>query len=132
MSYFIKKIFQILYRVICKIVDFLIPFLFKVFLFFRIQSRILDILTRLRSHVHFNENYKFLISKLLKKKLIALDVGAQGGFFNTGLFHSRYNNYFSPILVEPIAAEAEKIKNNNYRVISKGLWSKNALKYYIF
>ena len=67
MSYFIKKIFQILYRVICKIVDFLIPFLFKVFLFFRIQSRILDILTRLRSHVHFNENYKFLISKLLKK-----------------------------------------------------------------
>ena len=132
MIYFIKKILKIFHRVICKIVDFLIPFLFKVFLFFRIQSRILDILTRLRSNVHFNENYKFLISKLLKKKLIALDVGAQGGFFNTGLFHPRYNNYFSPILVEPIAAEAEKIKKNNYRVISKGLWSKKCSKILYF
>ena len=69
MSYFIKKILKIFHRIICKIVDLLIPILFKVFLFFRIQSRILDILTRLRSNVHFNENYKFLISKLLKKKI---------------------------------------------------------------
>jgi FkbM family methyltransferase len=132
MSYHFKKILKIFHRIICKIVDFLIPFLFKLFLFARIQSRILDILTRLRSNVHFNENYKFLISKILKKKLIALDVGAQGGFFNTGLFHPRYNNYFSPILVEPIAAEAEKIKSSNYKVISKGLWSKKCTKILYF
>ena len=132
MSYHFKKILKIFHRIICKIVDFLIPFLFKVFLFFRIQSRILDALTKLRSNVHFNENYTSLISKLLKKKLIALDVGAQGGFFNTGLFHPRYNNYFSPILVEPIAAEAQKIKNNNYKVISKGLWSKKCSRILYF
>ena len=132
MSYHFKKILKIFHRIICKIVDFLIPFLFKLFLFARIQSRILDILTRLRSNVHSNENYKFLISKILKKKLIALDVGAQGGFFNTGLFHPRYNNYFSPILVEPIAAEAEKIKSSNYKVISKGLWSKKCTKILYF
>jgi FkbM family methyltransferase len=132
MSYLFKKILRIFHRIICKIVDFLIPFLFKFFLFARIQSRILDILTRLRSNVHSNENYKFLISKILKKKLIALDVGAQGGFFNTGLFHPRYNNYFSPILVEPIAAEAEKIKSNNHKVISKGLWSKKCTKILYF
>jgi len=132
MSYLFKKILKIFHRIICKIVDFLIPFLFKLFLFARIQSRILDILTRLRSNVHSNENYKFLISKILKKKLIALDVGAQGGFFNTGLFHPRYNNYFSPILVEPIAAEAEKIKSNNHKVISKGLWSKKCTKILYF
>ena len=132
MSHLFKKILKIFHRIICKIVDFLIPFLFKLFLFARIQSRILDILTRLRSNVHSNENYKFLISKILKKKLIALDVGAQGGFFNTGLFHPRYNNYFSPILVEPIAAEAEKIKSSNYKVISKGLWSKKCTKILYF
>jgi FkbM family methyltransferase len=132
MSYHFKKILKIFHRIICKIVDFLIPFLFKLFLFARIQSRILDILTRLRSNVHSNENYKFLISKILKKKLIALDVGAQGGFFNTGLFHPRYNNYFSPILVEPIAAEAKKIKSSNYKVISKGLWSKKCTKILYF
>jgi len=132
MSYLFKKILKIFHRIICKIVDFLIPFLFKLFLFARIQSRILDILTRLRSNVHSNDNYKFLISKILKKKLVALDVGAQGGFFNTGLFHSRYNNYFSPILVEPIAAEAKKIKSSNYKVISKGLWSKKCTKILYF
>lgn len=132
MSYFFKKIFKFFHRMICKIVDLLIPFIFKVFLFFRIQSRVLDILTRLRSNVHFNEDYKFIISKLLKKKLVALDVGAQGGFFNTGLFHPRYNNYFSPILVEPISSEAEKIKKNNYKVVSKGLWSKKCSKILYF
>jgi len=132
MSHFFIKILKIFHRIICKIVDFLIPILFKLFLFARIQSRILDILMRLRSNVHSNENYKFLISKILKKKLIALDVGAQGGFFNTGLFHPRYNNYFSPILVEPIAAEAEKIKSSNYKVISKGLWSKKCTKILYF
>ena len=102
MSFFFKKIFKFFHRTTCKIVDFLIPSLFKVFLFFKIQSRVIDILTKLRSNIHFNEDYKFLISKLLKKKLVALDAGAQGGFFNTGLFHPRYNNYFSPILVEQI------------------------------
>ena len=132
MGFFFKKILKSFHRILCKFIDFLIPFLFKFFLFFRIQSRILDILTRLRSNVHFNENYKSLISKLLKKKLIALDVGAQGGFFNTGLFHPRYNNYFSPILVEPIVAEAEKIKKNKYKVISKGLWSKKCTKVLYF
>jgi hypothetical protein len=92
----------------------------------------LDSLTKLRSNVHFYEDYNFLISRLLKKKLIALDVGAQGGFFNTGLFHSRYNEYFFPILVEPITDEAEKIKRKNYTVISKGLWSKKSSKILYF
>ena len=132
MSYFFKKMFKFIYRMICKIIDFVIPFLFKVFLFLRIQSRVFNILNRLRSNVHLNEDYKFLISKLLKKKLVALDVGAQGGFFNTGLFHPRYNNYFSPILVEPIPSEAEKIKKNNYKIISKGLWSKKCSKILYF
>ena len=132
MSYVFNKILKFFHRIVCKVVDFLIPFLFKIFIIFRIQTRILDNLTKLRSNVHFYENYNFLISKLLKKKLVALDVGAQGGFFNTGLFHSRYNKYFFPILVEPIKNEAEKIKRKNYTVISKGLWSKKTSKILYF
>jgi len=132
-NFILKKILKFFHRILCKIVDFLTPFLFKVLLFLRLQSRVLNTLTTLRSNVHFKDNYESLISKLLKKKLIALDVGAQGGFFNSGLFHPRYNNYFSPILVEPIQSEAKKIELKNYKVIPKGLWSKKCSRilYYL-
>ena len=133
MNFILKKILKFFHRILCKIVDFLTPFLFKVLLFLRLQSRVLNTLTTLRSNVHFKDNYENLTSKLLKKKLIALDVGAQGGFFNSGLFHPRYNNYFSPILVEPIQSEAKKIELKNYKVIPKGLWSKKCSRilYYL-
>jgi len=61
-------------------------------------------------------------------KLVALDVGAQGGFLNNSIFHKKYDNFFMPIVVEPIKQEAEKLINQNYKVISKGLWSKNCKK----
>ena len=60
--------------------------------------------------------------------MIALDVGAQGGFFNSNIFPKKYNNFFEPILVEPIENEARKLKDQNYQVISKGLWSTNCKK----
>ena len=63
-----------------------------------------------------------------KKKLVALDVGAQGGFFNESIFSKKYNFFFDIIAVEPIPDEAKKLKDKNYKVISKGLWSKNCRK----
>ena len=60
--------------------------------------------------------------------MVALDVGAQGGFFNANIFPKKYNNFFSPIVVEPLADEAQKLIQQNYKVISKGLWSTNCKK----
>ena len=63
-----------------------------------------------------------------EKKLVTLDIGAQGGFFNGSIFSKKYNFFFDPIVVEPIPDEAKKLEDKNYKVISKGLWSENCKK----
>ena len=60
-------------------------------------------------------------------KIIALDIGAQGGFNSDGFFPSKYNDFFDCILVEPIQSEAEKLKNNGL-IITKALWSSKVKK----
>jgi len=95
----------------------------------KIHSRVVNQLNKLRSESHKNQNYNNFVSKLLgKKKLVALDVGAQGGFFNASIFSKQYNFFFDPIVVEPIPDEAKKLKDKNYKVISMGLWSENCKK----
>ncbi len=96
---------------------------------FKLRAKVLNQLNKLRSEAHRNENYSTFILKLLReKKLIALDVGAQGGFFNGSIFSKKYNIFFDPVVVEPIPKEALKLKEKNYKVISKGLWSSNCRK----
>jgi FkbM family methyltransferase len=89
---------------------------------------VINQLTSLRLEANKSENYNNLVSKLLlNEKIVALDVGAQGGF-NENIFPKKYNDFFSPIMVEPIKDEADKLKKENYKVISKGLWSNNCVK----
>ena len=93
------------------------------------HSRVVNQFNKLRSETHKNENHSNLISKLLgEKKLVALDVGAQGGFFNANIFSKKYNFFFDLIAVEPIPEEAKKLEEKNYKVIPKGLWSENCKK----
>ena len=128
-KFIFSKILRFFCRLLSKVIYFIIPLVSKVFLIFKINSRIINQLNKLRSAVHLNGDHKNLISKLLAdKKLTALDVGAQGGFFNANIFSNKYNNFFDPILVEPIEDEAKKLTQNNYKVISKGLWSSNCKK----
>ena len=95
----------------------------------RLNARIINQLNKLRSDSHKIDDHRNLITKLLSnKKLITLDVGAQGGFFNTNMFPKKYNEFFDPIMVEPIVDEAKKLIQQNYKVISKGLWSTNCKK----
>jgi len=122
-------ILRFFYRIISKIVNFLVPIFSRIFLTLRLNSRIVNQLNQIRSKLHNIDDHSNLISKLLiNKKLIALDVGAQGGFFNANIFSKKYNNFFEPILVEPIADEADKLIQKNYKVISKGLWSQSCRK----
>ena len=77
------KIIRFFYRLACKIIYLCIPIVSKIFIALRLHSRIINQLNKLRLESNKNENYKDLISRLLvNKKLVALDVGAQGGFNN--------------------------------------------------
>jgi len=117
------------YRILSKIIYLLIPIISKILIVLRLNSRIINQLNRLRYESHKTDDHSNLISKLLvDNKLIALDVGAQGGFFESNIFAKKYNNFFDPIVVEPLSNEAEKLSKKNYKVITKGLWSTNCKK----
>ena len=119
---------RFLYRLLCKLTYLITPFKSKILTIFKLRSRVINQLSSLRLEANKSENYSNLVSKLLlNEKIVALDVGAQGGF-NENIFPKKYNDFFSPIMVEPIKDEADKLKKENYKVISKGLWSNNCVK----
>jgi len=125
----LSKITRFFYRFLTKIIYLLIPFISRILIALKLHSRIINQLNKLRSESHKTQNHKNLVSKLLEnKKLVALDVGAQGGFFNDSIFSKKYDVFFSPIVVEPISKEAKKLIDKNYQVIQKGLWSANCKK----
>ena len=125
----VLKVTRFLYRILSKIIYLLIPIISKILIALRLNSRIINQLNRLRYESHKADDHSNLISKLLvDNKLIALDVGAQGGFFESNIFAKKYNNFFDPIVVEPLSNEAEKLSKKNYKVITKGLWSANCKK----
>ena len=101
----------------------------KILIVFKIRSKVINQFNKLRSESHKNQDYSKVIKKILgEKKLVALDVGAQGGSFNESIFSKKYNLFFDLIAVEPIPEEAKKLEVKNYKVISKGLWSENCRK----
>jgi len=125
----ILKVTRFFYRILSKIIYLLIPIISKILIALRLNSRIINQLNRLRYESHKTDDHSNLISKLLvDNKLIALDVGAQGGFFESNIFAKKYNNFFDSIVVEPLSNEAEKLSKKNYKVITKGLWSTNCKK----
>ena len=128
-KFVLSKITRLFYRLLSKAIYFLVPIISKIFTILRLNSRIINQLNKLRHEVHIDDNHVSFVAELLDgSKLNALDVGAQGGFFNAHIFSSKYNNFFSPIVVEPIEIEAEKLINQGYKVISKGLWSSKCKK----
>jgi len=128
-KFILLKLIRFLYRIISKTIYIVLPVIFRILLTARMQSRVVNQLNKLRNDIHKTNNHKALVSKLLaNKKLIALDVGAQGGFFNANMFSKKYNSFFEPIVVEPLEKEAKKLIDQSYKVISKGFWSSKCKK----
>lgn len=106
----------------------LLPYIFKILIKLKLNRRVINFLND--KSYSSNNYYDFtqLIRNLLKdKKIISLDVGAQGGFNSDNFFSYKYNNFFEDILVEPIKIEAEKLNKKKF-IINKGLWSKKGVK----
>ena len=88
----------------------ILPILFHFLIKLKINRRVINFLSE-KSHFSNNKHdFSSIIKKLLEnKKIIALDVGAQGGFNSDNFFPKRYNCFFDEILVEPIKSELEKL-----------------------
>ncbi len=109
-------------------IKIILPFIYKILFKFKLNRRVINFLSE-KSYFS-NEYYDFssVIKRIVQnKKILALDVGAQGGFNSDNFFPKRYNIFFEDILVEPIRSEADKLNNKN-PVVNKGLWSKKEKK----
>jgi len=105
-----------------------LPLIFKILIKLKLNRRVINFLNE-KSYTS-NDRYNFIsiIQNYLKsEKLIALDVGAQGGFNSDNFFPKKYNLFFQDILIEPIKKEAEKLNKQKY-IINKGLWNDKVKK----
>ena len=111
-----RKIFRSLIKLI-------LPLLSQILIKLKSNRRVVNFLSEKSYKSNDKYNFTKLISSFLKdRKIIALDVGAQGGFNSDNFFSPKYNFFFEEILVEPIKSESEKLKKNKF-IINKGLWS---------
>jgi len=110
------------------LIKLILPLIYKILIKFKLNRRVINFLSDKSYRSNEKHNFTNLISDLLKnEKIISLDVGAQGGFNSDKFFPAKYNCFFKDILIEPINAEAEKLKHNKF-IINKGLWSKKEKK----
>jgi FkbM family methyltransferase len=106
----------------------LLPALFKILIKLKLNRRVINFLHEKSYNSNNKYNFTSLLEKFLEKnKIVALDVGAQGGFNSDTFFPKKYDHFFEEILIEPIDSEAKKIKNKKF-VINKGLWSEKIKK----
>ena len=106
----------------------ILPIIFKILIKLKLNRRVINYL----NDKSYNSNNHYDFSKIIRnilndKKIVALDIGAQGGFNSDNFFPKKYNSFFEDVLIEPIEAEANKLKKNKY-VINKGIWSRQERK----
>ena len=110
------------------LIKILLPAIFKILIKLKLNRRVINFLHEKSYNSNNKYNFTSLLEKFLEKnKIVALDVGAQGGFNSDTFFPKKYDHFFEEILIEPIDSEAKKIKNKKF-VINKGLWSEKTKK----
>ena len=113
------------------ITKLILPSLHLILKLLKANTRTVNFLNDKKNNANNSYNFQTNIEKLLKnRKLIGLDVGAQGGFNSDKFFPERYNKYFESILVDPLKNSLEGKESTH--TINKGLWSsKGVRKLYI-
>jgi len=109
------------------ITKLILPFLHKIFQLLKANTRVVNFLNEKKISANNIYNFQESIEKLLKnKKLIGLDVGAQGGFNSDKFFPEKYNKYFETILVDPLKNSLKNAQSKH--IINKGLWSSKGVR----
>ena len=113
------------------ITKLILPSLHLILKLLKANTRTVNFLNDKKTNANNSYTFQTNIEKLLKnRKLIGLDVGAQGGFNSDKFFPERYNKYFESILVDPLKNSLEGKESTH--TINKGLWSsKGVRKLYI-
>ena len=118
---------KIIFKFSSSLVKIILPFFFKILINLKINRRVINFLKEKSYFSNNKHNFLPFLKKFLNdKKIVALDVGAQGGFNSDNFFSKKYESFFDEILVEPINSESEKLESKF--VIKKGLWSKKERK----
>tara|TARA_B100001989_G_C24544739_1_gene469973 strand:- start:471 stop:1418 length:948 start_codon:yes stop_codon:yes gene_type:complete len=115
-------------KIVRSLIKLILPYIYKLLLVLRINRRTINYLSEKGYFSNNLQNFTKILDELLgANKIIALDIGAQGGFNSDNFFSKKYTKYFQDILFEPIETEAKKISNSK-KVINKGLWSSKETK----
>ena len=110
------------------LIKLILPVLFKLLLKTGNNRRVINFLNEKSYFSNKFYDFSIIINNFLKsRKIVALDVGAQGGFNSDNFFPKKYNSFFKEILIEPIKSKSNKLEKNKY-MINKGLWSTPAEK----
>ena len=124
---------KILFKFNRSISKLIFPFLAKLFISMRVNRRAINYLSLKSFEANNSYDFRKIIENLLqKKKLIAIDIGAQGGFNSDNFFLKKYEDCFQVVAVEPLKDEAEKLKEEHKYVIDKALWSSETKKKIFF
>jgi FkbM family methyltransferase len=116
------KNFNVFRKIRTSITKLILPFLYKILQLLKGNTRAIDFLSDKKINANNAYSFQESIEKLLKnKKLIGMDVGAQGGFNSDDFFPKKYNKYFQSILIDPLN---NSLKNEEGKhIVNKGLWS---------
>ena len=89
----------------------ILPLLYQLFFAFKINKRAANYFEEKSFFSNNKQNFEELIKFLLEnKKIIALDVGAQGGFNSDEFFSKKYNNFLNRFL-----SNQSKMKQKNLK-----------------
>lgn len=115
-------------RILRSLIKKILPLIFRILLKFRLNRRVINFLSEKSYFSNNHYDFSSIIQGIIKdEKIIALDVGAQGGFNSDNFFSKKYHYFFKEILVDPINTDSEKI-NEKKQIINKGLWSNKEKK----
>ena len=115
-------------RISRSLIKKILPLIFKILLKFKLNRRVINFLNEKSYFSNNNYDFSSIIKSIIKdEKIIALDVGAQGGFNSDNFFSKKYHCFFDDILVDPIKTDSDKLEEKR-QIINKGLWSNKEKK----
>ena len=109
-------------RVGKSITKIILPLIYKILKLLKGNTRAINFLNEKKIFSNNVYNFQKDINRLLEnKKLVGLDIGAQGGFNSDDFFPKKYNHFFQAVLVDPLSNSL--INESDKYIINKGFWS---------